>query len=273
MSNGAPRRRASSARRADAGPAARVRPRAGGAVLDVRLSDRHVAGDGDGVSVGRRAAGARRASPPGAASDALRKALAADRRHRRCARCRPDQEQRALREGDVHVIVRPADPPTYRFDPARAESRIARLVVDDALKRAGGRSDPWQAREEPVAVPGSRYIDWLIPGIIGAEHHEQRDVGRRVLDRPGAHAQAAEAHGGEPDAEARVPAGAGAGAAAVPRARSRGAAGVRRAGVRHADPRLDPQHRRRGARRRAGVRRDRPAARRAARGRSRRSPG
>jgi ABC-2 type transport system permease protein len=76
-------------------------------------------------------------------------------------------EQRALREGDVHVIVVPTDPPSYQFDAARTESRTARLVVDDALKRAWGRVDPWVAREEPVDVPGSRYIDWLIPGIIG----------------------------------------------------------------------------------------------------------
>jgi ABC-2 type transport system permease protein len=76
-------------------------------------------------------------------------------------------EQRALREGDVHVIVAPTDPPTYQFDAARTESRTARLVVDDALKRARGRVDPWVAREEPVDVPGSRYIDWLIPGIVG----------------------------------------------------------------------------------------------------------
>ena len=75
-------------------------------------------------------------------------------------------EQRALREGIVHVIVVPTDPPTYQFDPARAESHTARLVVDDALKRAAGRLDPWAAREEPVVVPGSRYIDWLIPGIV-----------------------------------------------------------------------------------------------------------
>jgi ABC-type multidrug transport system permease subunit len=75
-------------------------------------------------------------------------------------------EQRALREGDVHVIVVPTDPPTYQFDAARAESRTARLVVDDALKRAHGRVDPWVAREEPVEIPGSRYIDWLIPGIV-----------------------------------------------------------------------------------------------------------
>src|SRR5688572_25479401 len=76
-------------------------------------------------------------------------------------------EQRALREGDVHLIVDAGDPPTYRFDPARAESRVARLVVDDALKRGAGRADPWQAREEPVSIAGSRYIDWFIPGVIG----------------------------------------------------------------------------------------------------------
>jgi ABC-2 type transport system permease protein len=75
-------------------------------------------------------------------------------------------EQRALREGEVHVIVVPTTPPTYRFDAARAESHTARLVVDDALKRAAGRADPWVAREEGVQVPGSRYVDWLIPGLV-----------------------------------------------------------------------------------------------------------
>ena len=79
----------------------------------------------------------------------------------------PGGEQRALREGDVHLIVEGANPPTYRFDPAREESRIARLVVDDALKRGAGRADPWRAREEPVSIAGSRYIDWFIPGVIG----------------------------------------------------------------------------------------------------------
>lgn len=77
------------------------------------------------------------------------------------------EEERALREGTVNLIVVPASPPTYRFDAARDESRVARLVVDDVLKRAAGRSDPWTAREEPVSVAGSRYVDWLIPGILG----------------------------------------------------------------------------------------------------------
>ena len=76
-------------------------------------------------------------------------------------------EQRALREGEVHLLVVPTTPPTYRFDADRAESRVARLLVDAALKRAAGGADPWTAREEPVQVPGSRYVDWLIPGIVG----------------------------------------------------------------------------------------------------------
>ena len=80
---------------------------------------------------------------------------------------RPEDERRALREGVVNVVVVPTDPPTYRFDPAREESRFARAVVDDVLKRAAGRQDPWTAREEPQEVAGSRYIDWFVPGLIG----------------------------------------------------------------------------------------------------------
>lgn len=79
----------------------------------------------------------------------------------------PDAAPRAIRDGNVHIVVVPGTPPTYRFDPERAESRVARLVVDEALKRADGRPDPWVAREDPVVVAGSRYIDWLIPGIVG----------------------------------------------------------------------------------------------------------
>jgi ABC-2 type transport system permease protein len=73
---------------------------------------------------------------------------------------------RALRNGEVHLIVVGGSPPTYRFDPMRDESRLARLVVDNALMRAAGRSDPWHAQEDLIELPGSRYVDWLIPGII-----------------------------------------------------------------------------------------------------------
>jgi ABC-type multidrug transport system permease subunit len=79
----------------------------------------------------------------------------------------PQDGQAAIREGEVHIVLVPGDPPTYRFDPTRDESRLARLALDDALKQAAGRSEPFTAREEAISVPGSRYIDWLIPGILG----------------------------------------------------------------------------------------------------------
>jgi ABC-type multidrug transport system permease subunit len=67
----------------------------------------------------------------------------------------------------VQIVVLPGTPPAYRFDPTRPESRLARLVVDDVLQRAAGRRDEWTPREETVTAPGSRYVDWVLPGLLG----------------------------------------------------------------------------------------------------------
>jgi ABC-2 type transport system permease protein len=56
---------------------------------------------------------------------------------------------------------------TYRFDPTRPESRQARMVVDDALQRAAGRADVAHAQDQTFTEPGARYIDFLIPGLLG----------------------------------------------------------------------------------------------------------
>ncbi len=61
----------------------------------------------------------------------------------------------------------PAPDFDYRFDPTRPESRMARMAVDDALQRALGRADVAQISDETVTEPGARYIDFLIPGLIG----------------------------------------------------------------------------------------------------------
>jgi hypothetical protein len=74
---------------------------------------------------------------------------------------------RVLRDGVVHVVVESGTPPIYHVDAARPESEAARLTVDAALQRAAGRRDVWQAREERVPIVGSRYIDWLVPGLVG----------------------------------------------------------------------------------------------------------
>ena len=55
----------------------------------------------------------------------------------------------------------------FRFDPTRPESRIARLEAADALQRAAGRTDPLPVRAEEVTEKGARYIDFLVPGLLG----------------------------------------------------------------------------------------------------------
>jgi ABC-type multidrug transport system permease subunit len=79
----------------------------------------------------------------------------------------PSDVDRALQRADVQLVIEPGTPPTYRFDPTRAESRLARRAVDDALQRAAGRQDRFSARDVAVETVGSRYIDWLVPGLLG----------------------------------------------------------------------------------------------------------
>jgi ABC-type multidrug transport system permease subunit len=79
----------------------------------------------------------------------------------------PERANVALRTDKVSIVVVPGDPPTYRFDPTRPESRLARLIVDDALQRANGRTDTFTPKEAVLSEPGARYIDFLIPGLIG----------------------------------------------------------------------------------------------------------
>jgi len=55
----------------------------------------------------------------------------------------------------------------YRYDPTRPESRTAKLAVDNALWRAKATDNDLNARDETVAEVGARYIDFLIPGLIG----------------------------------------------------------------------------------------------------------
>jgi ABC transporter DrrB family efflux protein len=87
-----------------------------------------------------------------------------------------DEAGQALRNGKVALVVRLKDETQgsglpssfdYRYDPTRPESRQARLVVDDALQRAAGRSDVVSASDETFTEPGARYIDFLIPGLLG----------------------------------------------------------------------------------------------------------
>jgi ABC-2 type transport system permease protein len=55
----------------------------------------------------------------------------------------------------------------FVYDPTRPGSVYARDVVNDVLQRAAGRTDLVQTTDQAVTEPGSRYIDFLVPGLIG----------------------------------------------------------------------------------------------------------
>jgi ABC-type multidrug transport system permease subunit len=75
--------------------------------------------------------------------------------------------RRELRVGKVDLVVAPGPPRTYVFDETRPEGRAARAAVDDSLQRSEGRLDPTPVAEEHVTEVGARYIDFLVPGLVG----------------------------------------------------------------------------------------------------------
>jgi ABC-type multidrug transport system permease subunit len=76
---------------------------------------------------------------------------------------------RALRTGEVTLVAAASDKGgvEYRYDDTRPEGRSARALTDDALQRAAGRHDPIRVSESRVREKGSRYIDFVVPGLLG----------------------------------------------------------------------------------------------------------
>jgi len=80
----------------------------------------------------------------------------------------PEGEARqALARGRVVLVVSSGDAPVYSYDPTQPESRAARLAVDAALQRAAGRADAFTPGQAQLIEPGTRYVDFLVPGLLG----------------------------------------------------------------------------------------------------------
>jgi ABC-2 type transport system permease protein len=79
----------------------------------------------------------------------------------------PEAAHRALQTGRVVLVVgsRP-DGVVFRFDDTNPDGRTARLLATLAIQRAEGVSAP-VVSEELVREPGARYIDFLVPGLLG----------------------------------------------------------------------------------------------------------
>jgi ABC-2 type transport system permease protein len=79
----------------------------------------------------------------------------------------------ALRLGRIDLLVEAGEVGagrpriSYRFDPTRPGAHGARVLVDDAIQRSFGRADVVRSAESHVSEPGGRYIDFLLPGLIG----------------------------------------------------------------------------------------------------------
>jgi ABC-type multidrug transport system permease subunit len=78
-----------------------------------------------------------------------------------------ERARQELRSGKIALVVKPGDPWVFWYDPTRPDSRRAELAVNDVLQRAAGRVDPHDVATEKMTERGSRYIDFLIPGLLG----------------------------------------------------------------------------------------------------------
>jgi len=80
-----------------------------------------------------------------------------------------DTALRGFRLGKYDLVIEPNAQGglQYRYDPARPESTLARAQVDYALQAAAGRKDVVPTSGVTSSEPGSRYIDFLIPGLLG----------------------------------------------------------------------------------------------------------
>lgn len=77
-----------------------------------------------------------------------------------------DSAQLKMKRGEINLFleVGPQDSLIFNFDPKNGEGRLAYLLLDNKLLKGSTQSEPTVTR--PITTVGSRYIDFLIPGLI-----------------------------------------------------------------------------------------------------------
>ena len=74
----------------------------------------------------------------------------------------------ALATGNILLLVTQGpDGVAYRFDDTNPDARIARMLVDRALQTAAGQREAVHVQNQLVHETGSRYIDFVVPGLLG----------------------------------------------------------------------------------------------------------
>ena len=74
----------------------------------------------------------------------------------------------ALAVGTIVLLAEQGgDGVVYRYDNTNPDARTARMIADDAIQKAAGRRRCCDGRNELVHETGSRYIDFVVPGLLG----------------------------------------------------------------------------------------------------------
>jgi ABC-type multidrug transport system permease subunit len=75
---------------------------------------------------------------------------------------------RALATGQILLLaIQRADGVAYKYDDTNPDARTTRMVVDQAIQTAAGRREAVRADNELVHETGARYIDFVVPGLLG----------------------------------------------------------------------------------------------------------
>lgn len=74
----------------------------------------------------------------------------------------------ALKTGRILLLATPGrSGVVFRFDDTNPEARTARMLADRAVQRSAGQRDVVLVDDEVLREPGSRYIDFVVPGLLG----------------------------------------------------------------------------------------------------------
>ncbi|MDR3772916.1 MAG: ABC transporter permease [Terracidiphilus sp.] len=105
--------------------------------------------------------------PVGATTAQLTQALAADKGLTAETMDEADGTH-ALATGRILLLaIQRADAVAYKYDDTNPDARTARLLADRAIQTAAGRRDAVKAASELEHEAGARYIDFVVPGLLG----------------------------------------------------------------------------------------------------------
>ncbi len=103
----------------------------------------------------------------GATTAQLTQALAADK-GLKAATMNEADGTRALATGSILLLVtNTPDGVSYKYDETNPDARTARMVADRAIQTAAGRHEAVHVQNQLVHETGSRYIDFVVPGLLG----------------------------------------------------------------------------------------------------------